>query len=134
MFRFNFRFYCGFHEAAKQGWISINHGVVKLPKPLFPQHRLAEIVVQTVRVFYNVIPNFMQLFTLPWPPRTYRNVRVAFLERAQVPVLWSFVVISWVHSFLLLCIARREGEKWGVLGVRLIFGFLVIGTPHFLKC
>ena len=79
-------------------------------KAFFSCHWIAEIIVQAVRVFPDVVADLAQQVARPWPARTFRDVRVALFPRAQMPVLRPVPVISVFHSFLSALLRRDDDE------------------------
>ena len=80
-------------------------------KAFFPHDGLAEITVQTVRVFHDVAADLVQEAARPWPARTFGDVRVALFPRSQVPVLRPVTVFSVFHSFFSRFWRWRDGER-----------------------
>jgi len=84
------------------------HNVQKAVNALFPCNTLAEIILQTFRVFHEVASDLAQQVARAWPARTFGDVRVAFFPRSQVAVLWPVTVFSVLHSFCSALLWRND--------------------------
>jgi hypothetical protein len=94
---------------AKLDGMAFAHNVQESVNALFPGNMLAEIILQTFRVFHEVASDLAQQVARLWSAGTFWDCRVALFPRAQVPILWAFKFNSVVHSFF-TALSRRDVE------------------------